>query len=95
MNATRPLPRISSQPVKVDTRGAEAALFLLLVAILGTVLIETAGGPRTMMRMSAGLWSGSSPIAVWTGSAVSDRRYPATTLSPLRRLLRPPSGCRA
>ena len=59
MNATRPSPRISSQPAKVDTRGAEAALFLLLVAILGTVLIETAGGPRTMMRMSAGLWSGS------------------------------------
>ena len=95
MNATRPSPRISSQPVKVDTRGAEAALFLLLVAILGMVLIETAGGPRTMMRVSAGLWSGSSPLAVWTSFPASGRREPATTLGPLRRLLRTQSGCRA
>ncbi len=95
MNATSPSPRIPSQPVKVDTRGAEAALFLLLVAILGTVLIETAGGPRTMMRMSAGLWSGSSPLTVLTCSPAADRGEPATVWSPLRRLLRPQSGCRA
>jgi hypothetical protein len=95
MNATRQTSRISSQPLKVDTRGAEAALFLLLVAILGTVIIETAGGPRTMLRMSAGLWSGSSPLTVLTGSPATDRRAPATIPSLLRRLPRLQSGCRA
>ena len=41
---------------------AEVVLFLAMVALLGILMIKTAGGPSRILRLSAGIWSATAEM---------------------------------
>lgn len=41
---------------------AEVVLFLAMVALLGTLLIKTVGGPSRILRLSAGIWTATAEM---------------------------------
>jgi hypothetical protein len=41
---------------------AEVVLFVAMVALLGVLMIKTAGGPSRILRLSAGIWSATAEM---------------------------------